>query len=96
MGDKLTFAALTYMALLDLQYDADYVEYVLEEMQAGDVERKAFIFYTLMYCVDFMGERGMQFMGKTIEVNEQIINRLNGIYDKLWRKWSGQEDRKLN
>ncbi|MDO4333695.1 MAG: hypothetical protein Q4C58_13555 [Eubacteriales bacterium] len=41
-----------------------------------------------MYCVDFMGERGMRFMDKTIEVNEQIIDRLNGIYDKLWDEWS--------
>ena len=25
----------------------------------------------------------MQFMDKTVEVNEQIIDRLNGIYDML-------------
>lgn len=87
IGDKLTFAALTNMALLDLEYDTDYVKYILEEMQVSDVERKAFLFYTLMYCVDFMGERGMQFMDKTIEVNGNIVNRLNSIYDKLWYEW---------
>lgn len=86
IGDRLTFAALTNMALLNLEYDTDYVSYILEEMQVSDVERKVFIFYTLMYCVDFMGERGMQFMDKQVEVNEHIINRLNGIYDKLWCK----------
>ena len=48
------------------------------------IEKKAFRFYTLMYCVDFMGERGMQFMDKTVEVNEQIIRKLNRIYDRLW------------
>ncbi len=47
------------------------------------------MFYTLMYCVDFMGERGMQFTDKTIEVNEQIINRLNNIYDMLWYAFKG-------
>lgn len=87
IGDKLTFVALTYMALLNLEYDTDYVKYILDEMQVSDIERKAFLFYTLMYCVDFMGERGMQFMDKKIDVDEQIIDRLNGIYDKLWCEW---------
>lgn len=87
IGDKLTFAALTNMALLNLEYDTDYVKYILEEMQVNGVEKKAFLFYTLMYCVDFMGERGMQFMDRTVEVNEQIIDRLNGIYDRLWEEW---------
>lgn len=87
IGDKLTFAALTYMALLNLEYDTDYVKYILDEMQISDVERKEFLFYTLMYCVDFMGERGMQFMDQKIDVDEQIIDRLNGIYEKLWYEW---------
>lgn len=87
IGDKLTFVALTHMALLNLEYDTDYVRYILDEMQISDVEWKAFLFYTLMYCVDFMGERGMQFMDKKIDVDEQIIDRLNGIYDKLWYEW---------
>lgn len=87
IGDQLTFVALTYMALLNLEYDTDYVKYILDEMQISSIERKAFLFYTLMYCVDFMGERGMQFMDKKIDIDEQIIGRLNGIYDKLWYEW---------
>lgn len=87
IGDKLTYVALTNMALLNMEYDTDYVQYILEEMQISDVEKKAFLFYTLMFCVDFMGERGMRFMDKTVEVNEQIIDRLNGIYDWLWDEW---------
>lgn len=87
IGDKLTYVALTNMALLNMEYDTDYVKYILEEMQVNDVEKKAFLFYTLMYCVDFMGERGMQFMDKQVEVNVQIIKRLNNIYDLLWSKW---------
>ena len=84
IGDKLTYVAMTKMALLNMEYDTDYVEYILEEMKISDIEKEAFLFYTLMFCVDFMGERGMQFMDKTVEVNEQIIDRLNGIYDMLW------------
>ena len=30
----------------------------------------------------------MQFMDKYVEVNEQIIDRLNGIYDSLWDKFN--------
>lgn len=92
IGDKLTFAALTNMALLNLEYDTDYVEYILEEMQVNEVGKKAFLFYTLMFCVDFMGERGMQFTDKKIEVNDQIVERLNGIYDLLWEEWEVQSD----
>ena len=40
-----------------------------------------------MYCVDFMGERGMQFMDKVIKVNPQVIARLNRIYNALWKEW---------
>lgn len=86
-GDRLTFAALTNMALLDLGYATDYVEYILEELRADEEERRAFLFYTLLYCVDFMGERGMQFLDRRVEVNERIVERLNGIYDRLWMEW---------
>lgn len=88
IGDKLTFVALTYMALLNMGYDTNYVKYILEEMQPEFIEKKAFLFYILMYCVDFMGERGMQFMDKQVEVSDQIVNRLNSIYDLLWSEWS--------
>lgn len=88
VGDKLTYVALTNMALLDLGYDTDYVQYILDEMQIGDTERRAFLYYTLMYCVDFMGERGMNFLGRTVEVNQQVIDRLNRIYDFLWDEWN--------
>ena len=41
-----------------------------------------------MFCVDFMGERGMQFGDKKIEVNESVIERLNLIYEELWQAYS--------
>ena len=68
--------------------DTDYVQYILEETQLSPMQKRAFHFYTLMYCVDFMGERGMQFMDKKIEVNEEIIDRLNKLYHKLYQEWS--------
>lgn len=86
-GDKLTYVALTNMALLNMNCNTDYVKYILEEMQLTPIQKKAFHFYTLMYCVDFMGERGMQFMDIKIEVNEGIVKRLNDLYDELIQGW---------
>lgn len=87
VGDRLTFAALTYIALLNMDCDTDYVSFLLEEMNVTGREKEAFLFYSLMYCVDFMGERGMNFLDRRVEVNDRIIERLNGIYDMLWEQW---------
>lgn len=87
-GDRLTYVAMTNMALLNMDCDTDYVTYILEEMRISDIERRAFLFYTLMYCVDFMGERGMRFMDKVVEVNGPVIDRLNRLYDLLWEEWT--------
>lgn len=87
-GDNLTFIAMTYIALRNMDCETDYIDYLLEARGCTDFERKAFLFYSLMFCVDFMGERGMQFGDKKIEVNEQVIHRLNRIYDELWEEFS--------
>lgn len=87
-GDRLTFAALTKIAFLDLGYDTDYITYLLKEMQVCGIEKTVFDFYTLMFCVDFMGERGTTFLDKTVKVDEQIAKRLNKIYDMLWNDFT--------
>lgn len=89
-GDDLTFIALTYVALLNMDCETDYVEYLLKERGCTASEMKAFCFYSMMYCVDFMGERGTQFGDKRIEVSDEIIKRLNQIYEMLWEKWCEQ------
>lgn len=90
IGDDLTFIALTYVALLNMDCETDYVEYLLKERGCNASEMKAFWFYSLLFCVDFMGERGTQFGDKKIEVNEEIIKRLDRIYEMLWEKWCEQ------
>ena len=87
IGDVLTFAALTHVALLNMECDTDYVRYILDEMNVDSRQYKAFRFYALMYCVDFMGERGTKYKDKTVEVNARIVDRLNTIYDQLWNEW---------
>ncbi|MBR6627574.1 MAG: phosphotransferase [Lachnospiraceae bacterium] len=86
-GDNLTFIAMTYIALKNMDCETDYVEFLLEKRGCTELEKKAFLFYSLMFCVDFMGERGMQFGDKVIEVNENVIYRLNRIYDDLWEEF---------
>ena len=83
-GDDLTFIAMTYVALKNMDFETDYAEFILEKRGCTESERNAFLFYCLIYCVDFMGERGMQFGDKVIEVNENVVCRLNQIYNELW------------
>lgn len=87
VGDKLTYVAMTHMALLNMGCDTDYVTYLLDAMQVTEEEKKVFAFYTLLYCVDFMGERGMWFMDKQVPVSEEIVEKMNGIYDRLWEEY---------
>lgn len=47
--------------------------YVRTWKRANDSGKKALSFYVLMYCADFMGECGVQFMDKTVDVNKQKI-----------------------
>lgn len=75
------------VALLNMDLDTKYIDYMLEELHPTKLEYKAFVFYCLISCVDFMGERGMQFLDKTIPVNAEIINRLDNIFDELLKQW---------
>lgn len=88
LGDMLTFVALSKVALLNMGLDTNYIDYLLDEIHPNTIEYKAFVFYCLIYCVDFMGERGMQFLDKTITVNENVIKRLNDIFDILMEEWN--------
>lgn len=88
LGDMLTFVALTKVALLNMDLDIKYIDYLLDEIHPNPTEYKAFVFYCLIFCVDFMGERGMQFLDKKIPVNESIIRKLDDIFDVLMEEWN--------
>lgn len=83
IGDMLTFVALTNVALLNMGCDTDYAEYLLNEIKPTGLQHKVFVFYSLMFCVDFMGERGATFLDKKVPVNREIIDRLNSIFEVL-------------
>ena len=83
-GDSLLVVGLTNMALLSMGEDTKYIDYWLDELKADDEQRKAVLFYTLLYCVDFIGEQGMSFGNNNeVLVNQVKIELLNLIYDKL-------------
>lgn len=88
LGDMLTFVAMTRVALLNMNLDTRYVDDLLEEIHPNAAEYQAFLFYCLIFCVDFMGERGMRFLDKMIPVDENIIRRLNDIFDILMDEWN--------
>lgn len=88
VGDILTFVALTKVALLNMNLDTRYIDHLLDEIHPSEIEYKAFVFYCLLYCVDFMGERGIQFLDKKIPVNGSIIKRLNDIFDIFMEEWN--------
>ncbi len=59
-------------------------------MLLNDIQKKAFLFYALMFCVDFMGERGWQFVDKFVEVNVYHW-QTECLYDMLWAEWKSFE-----
>jgi len=86
-GDPLFVIGLTNMALLFMQTDTKYIDYWLDEMNADDVQRNAVVFYTLLFCVDFMGEQGMQFGNdKVISYNQKTVDLLYSYYYELLGK----------
>jgi len=84
-GDGLFVIGLTKMGLLSMGADTDYVEYWLDTINAGKLERKVIDFYALVFCVNFMGELGQTF-NKKIEYEEKDAEKLKVIFDGLARK----------
>ena len=82
-GDLLYFVGYNNMALLDMKVDTNYIDYMIQELKLNDFQKQIVLFYTLVFCVDFMSEKGQTFQDKTIDVDEDIVNKLNHIYDNI-------------
>lgn len=84
-GDRLYQVALTNMALISMGADTKYINYLLEEMKSSDYDIEILKLYTIIFCVDFMSEKGMKFnKNETIEVNQKEVIKLNELYEKLY------------
>lgn len=82
-GDLLSFVGYNNMALLDMEVDTNYIDYMIQELNLNDFQKQIVLFYTLVFCVDFMSEKGQTFQDKEIYVDEKIVNKLNAIYDNI-------------
>jgi len=83
-GDPLLVIGLTNMALLSMGLDTTYVDFWLDELGATPPQRDAVNLYTLIFCVDFMGEQGMTFdNGNKVAVNHEVMGLLITIFSTL-------------
>lgn len=82
-GDPLLVLALTNMALLSRGWDTDYVGYWANAWNLSDVQLKALKFYTAVFCVTFMGEIGQRFNRDVVSVNQDMVRRLEQIFESL-------------
>ena len=86
-GDALKVVGLANMALLATQADTVYIDYWLSEIGADETQRKAVTLYTLLTCIDFMSEQGMQFdNGNSVSVNRERTELLNAVFNKLMKE----------
>jgi Ser/Thr protein kinase RdoA (MazF antagonist) len=90
-GDRLYTVALTRMSLLESGGDQDYIEFLSTE-EGLDGRLRVLSFYTLAFCVDFMGGLGMQFnKPEKPFVTEEQKARLIGLYELLERELAASE-----
>ena len=82
-GDLLYFVGYNNLALLDMEVDTKYIDYMIQELNLNDLQKQIVLFYTLVFCVDFMSEKGQTFQDKEIYVDDKIVNKLNSIYDNI-------------
>ena len=83
-GDPLLAVGLTNASLLAMKMDTAYVDHWLDELHATPAQRKAVMLYTLIFCIDFMGEQGMKFDNNTtITVNQETVKLLNSMLKSI-------------
>lgn len=86
-GDRLYVIALTTMSLISMKSDLDYIEYWKTLEKLSEVQEIVLMFYILVFCIDFMAEKGMKFNKSKIEVtnqDEKIF--LENVFDLYHKK----------
>jgi len=86
-GDQVYFLGLTTMALLRMQADLDYVDFLKDEMKLNQSQDKALLLYVLIFCIIFMSEKGASFnKNEPIPVTEAEKNLFIEIFDNYYKK----------
>lgn len=84
-GDRLYTIALTRMSLLESGNDLEYIDFWAEAESLDHARREALDLYTLLFCIDFMGEKGMKFNKAAADpVPERLVRLDEGIFESLY------------
>jgi hypothetical protein len=71
------------MALLEKQYETDYVDYLASGLNLTSEQRTIMNLYTLLYGIDFLTVHGHSFnKSKPIEIEEKEILHLKNVVAK--------------
>ena len=86
-GDEVLFLGLVTMALLSMNADLDYADYLKDEMKLNEKQERALKFYVLMFCVIFMSEKGMCFnQDEPVKVSEEEKMLLQEIFNRYYEE----------
>ena len=86
-GDEVLFLGLVTMALLSMKADIDYADYLKDEMNLNEMQKRALKFYVLMFCVIFMSEKGMCFnQAEPMKVSEEDKMLLQEIFNRYYEE----------
>lgn len=81
-GDHLYTIALTKMSLIDRSYSLSYIDYWVEAEKLTQLQMRILDFYVLVFCVDFLSEKGQTFNKTQAEwVSQAEIARYLRLYD---------------
>jgi len=83
-GDRIFVIALTRMSLLNLGFNLSYIDYWVEEEGLDQTQLRVLDLYTLMFCLDFMGEKGMRFNKEPAPVSQEECAALLGHFRSLF------------
>lgn len=86
-GDRLYVIALTTMSLISMHTDLEYIESWKKLEKLNIAQDNVLLFYTLVFCIDFMSEKGMKFNKSESEViNQDEKAFLENVFEMYFRK----------
>jgi len=91
-GDRWLAPALTAASLLAAGRNPVYAEAWVDAWKPGVSERRAFAFYRLLFCVDFLSEMGTRFnKDEPLPADRAAAARLTGGAAELLREFEGDD-----
>ena len=83
-GDPMIWVGLTRMSLLNIGHNADYIDYLLDELDARPEDRQRCDFYTGLFAFVFLSEQGINFNQRRDDsLDHERVQTLR----KLLRQW---------